>query len=118
MNPKRKYGETEFGPVNILPALTIDMSGGQPLPPKLGETEIPVNVLPELAFDMSPDDILPVLQLRLTLRPGATPGQVALDLFRLYAAINQSDLSQQGSGLLPGEASCEETTSNGTLSVT
>src|SRR5439155_20136165 len=84
----------------------------------LGKTEVPVVVLPELAFDMTATEPVPSLQMTLTLRPGATPGQVALDLFRLYAAVNQLELSQHGAGLIPDDAACESTANAGTMRVT
>jgi hypothetical protein len=100
----------------MLPELAIDMSDGQPLPSNLGKTVVPVHVLPELAVDFGPK--VAALELRLTLRPDATPGQVALDLFRLYAAVNALELNLGGSGLLPRDASHDAAPSNGTLSVT
>ena|SRR5438128_9182259 len=116
MTPTFNYGKTVVGPVTILSDMPIDMSEGQPLPPNLGKTEVLVRVIQGPTLDFGP--AVPALQLRLTLRPEATPGQVALDLFRLYAAVNHLELSHQGAGLLPGEAIHDETASNGTLSVT
>jgi hypothetical protein len=96
--------------------MEIDMSGAQPLRPTLGKTEVPVSVVLGPTLDFS--HTVPALKLRLTFRPEATSEQVALDVFRLYAAINQFDLSNKGGGLLPDEVSREEPTSNGTLSIT
>jgi hypothetical protein len=114
--PESKYGRTTPGPVIMLPELAIDMSEGRPLPSNLGRTEVPMSVIEGLPLDLG--STVPALQLRLTLRTGATPGQVAVDLFRLYAAVNQLDLTQGGTGLMPGEATYDEPTANGTLWVT
>jgi hypothetical protein len=116
MTPKSNCGQTALAPETILPELAIDMSEGQRLPSSLGKTEVPVHVLPEMAVDFGLT--VAALQLRLTLRPEATPGQVALDLFQLYAAVNQVELSLGGAGLLPRDATDEAATANGTLSVT
>ncbi len=118
MPTNRDYGQTELAPVQVLSEIVFDLSEGQPLPATLGKTEMPVVVLPEVAFDMRPTEPVPSLQLTLSLRPGATPGQVALDLFRLYAAVNQLELSEHGAGLIPDDASCESTTNDGTMRVT
>jgi len=101
-----------------MPELAFDLSEGHPLPATLGQTESPVVLLPELAFDLSAAEPVPSLQMTLTLRPGATPGLVALDLFRLYAAVNQLELSEHGAGLIPDDASCESTTNDGTMRAT
>jgi hypothetical protein len=116
MAPQPEYGRTTLAPVNVLPEMPLDLSEVQPLPADLGKTDTPVHVLPELALDFRPT--VPALRLQLTLRAGAAPGQVSLDLFRLYAAVNQLDLSLHGAGLLPGEAAYDEQPPNGTLSVT
>jgi hypothetical protein len=116
MTPKSEYGQTAAAPVNILPELPIDMSDGQALSPVLGKTEVPVHVLPELALDFGPT--VPALHLQLTFRPGVPASRVSCDLFRLYAAVNQLDVSLNGAGLSPVAASCEEHTADGTLSVT
>src|SRR5947208_1111028 len=118
MTPNHKHGQTEPAPVHVLPELAFDLSEGQPLAATPGQTEVPVVVLPELAFDMSATEPVPSLQMTLTLRPGATPGQVALDLFRLYAAVNQLELSQHGAGLIPDDTACESTANAGTMRVT
>src|SRR5436305_2031607 len=101
MTPDRKYGKAELGPINILPELTWDMFEGKPIPPGLGKTETPVTVLPEMACDFASEDTTPVLQLSVCLRPEAIPVQIALDLFRLYAAVHQLELSLGGRGLIP-----------------
>jgi hypothetical protein len=116
MDQNTNYGRTAFGPVVVLPEQVMDMSEGQPLPAPLGKTGVPVHVLPAWEVDFGPT--VPAMFLRLTLKPGATPAEVVRDLFRLYAAVNQLDLGQQGSGLLPCEAICEEPPSKGILSVT
>jgi hypothetical protein len=116
MTPESEYGQTAPAPVTILPELALDLSEGQPLLSDLGKTDVPVHGLPELALDFGPT--VPALHLQLTLRAEVPPGLVSLDLFRLYAAVNQLDLSLHGAGLLPGEASYEDQTPNGTLSVT
>ncbi len=43
---------------------------------------------------------------------------MALDLFRLYTAVNQLELSRRGAGLVPDDASGADAPSNGTLRVT
>jgi hypothetical protein len=116
MTFKSKYGQAAAAPVNILPELTIDLSSGQSLPSNIGKTAAPVHILPELAVDFGPT--VPALHLHLTLRPGVSPAQVACDLFRLYAAVNQLDLDLDGAGLLPLEASYEEPPSDGAVWVT
>ncbi len=73
MNPNREYGQTEPAPVHVLPELAFDLSEGQPLPLKLGLTEVPVVVLPEVAFDLLPRPV-PPLQLTVSLRPEPRPG--------------------------------------------
>jgi hypothetical protein len=115
MTHKANYGRTAIAPTTILPELATDLSTGQAGTPNPGQTEVPVHVLPEWAVEFGPT--VPALQLRLTLKPGAAPGQVALDLFRLYAAVNRAELGQAGAGLLPGEASADEPTAPGTVSV-
>jgi hypothetical protein len=117
MNPNRDYGRTEPGPVHILPELLFDLSEGESLPANLGQTEVPVVVLPEVVFDLLPKPV-PSLQLTVFLRPEATPGQVALDLFRLYTAMNQLELTHRGAGLAPDDASSEGTPSNGMMRIT
>jgi hypothetical protein len=116
MTPKPEYGKTIPAPTVVLPELETDMTKGQPLPSSLGKTEVPVHVLQELATDFGPT--VPALHLEVTLQPEAAPWDVSVDLFRLYAAINDLDLSLHGGGLFPGEASCEERVSNATFSVT
>lgn len=116
MAPNDDYGRTEPTPVNVLPDMTFDLSEGQPLPSGPGKTEVPVALLPELAFDLRPTDPVPSLRIDVSLRAGATPGQVALDLFRLYAALNQLELSQHGAGLVPDDAG--GSTAGGTVRVT
>jgi hypothetical protein len=116
MTVNRKYGRTELAPVTTLPELAIDMSEGQPVPTNLGKTEVPVCVIQGPTLDFEPT--VPALQLCLTLRPGATPAQVAVDLFRLYAAAIRLELSQGGTGLLLEEISCDEPSCHGSLQVT
>jgi hypothetical protein len=91
------------------------MSAGRAKPAELGKTEVPVHVLPELALDFGLT--VPALHLQLTLRPDVPPWRVSLDLFRLYAAANQLDLSLHGAGLLAAEAACEERAPEWTVSV-
>jgi hypothetical protein len=110
-----KFGATGLAPVTVLPELAIDLSLGQVLPSRLGKTEAPLRMLPELEIEFSPT--VPVLELRLVLRPQVPSWQVSLDLFRLYAAVNQLDLRHQGSGLLPAEASYDQPNQEGVLSV-
>jgi hypothetical protein len=118
MNPNQRYGRTIAAPVHILPELTIDVSGGQPLPPRLGKTEVPVHPLPELTFDFQSAETTPILQLHLYLRSDATPAEVACDLFRLWAAVNQLDRNHSGMGLTPDGASRSTTPVSGTMQVT
>jgi hypothetical protein len=118
MTPDQEYGRTAPAPVHVLPELTFDLAEGRPLPATLGKTTAPVHVLPELAFDLRPGEPGPVLQLTVSLRPGATPGEVALDLFRLYRVLNQLELSQRGGGLIPVDALCDVTPTDGTIRVT
>jgi hypothetical protein len=114
LNPK--YSRTELAPVTILSELAIDMSEGQPVPTSLGKTEVPVCVIQGPTLDFDPT--VPALQLCLTLRPGATPERVAVDLFRLCAAAIRLEVSQGGTGLLPGEISYDEPSCNGSLRMT
>jgi hypothetical protein len=51
------------------------------------------------------------------VRAGAAPGEVALDLFRLYAALNELERSYHGAGLTPGASHCDATPTNGILHV-
>jgi hypothetical protein len=118
MNPHEEYGQTTPVPVNILPELAWDVSEGQPLPTTLGKTEAPVVILPELVCDLKPVEPVPALQLRLSLRTGSPPGEVALDLFRLYTALNQLELSHRGSGLTLEDALCDVLPTNGTMRIT
>ena len=90
--------------MNILPEWTFDVSEVQPLPPGLGKTETPVHVLPEFTENLPLAAPIPVLQLLLFLQPGAKAADVASDLVRLWKAINDLELSYQGAGLTPGDA--------------
>jgi hypothetical protein len=95
-------GKTAVAPVSVLPELAIDLSEEGTVPVQLGKTAVPVQALPELAIDF--ESTLPALHLELSLRSGVPGWQVSLDLFRLYAKLNQLELSLHGSGLLPAKA--------------
>jgi hypothetical protein len=107
MLPNRKYGRAVAVSAIPLPELVFDLSeGGAPVTPH-GKTETPVNILPELVFDLHAGEPTPALQLNLFLRLQATPGEVALDLFRFVEAVNQLDLTFRGTGLTPDDALCQ-----------
>jgi hypothetical protein len=112
MESKQNFSKVEAVPIHVLPDLPFDLSDGKPLPQGLGTTDVPVVVLPELAFDLQ---AVPVLQV--TVRPEATPVQIGYDLYRLYLALNQLDLSLSGNGLLPDEDTPRKTT-NGSCTLT
>lgn len=114
MNPERKYGQTEFEPVHILQPAVFDFFDGRPLPPGLGQTEMPVTILPAWEIDMSEAVVAPLLALTLHLHPEATPGAVAVDLFRVWKVLNEYELSLGGAGLNPGEPR-DEQTADGTV---
>ena len=115
MDPKRNFGQSEAAVV-VLPDLAFDLAEGKPLPgpAQLGKADMPVRVLEELAFDLQS---LPVLQVTVQVRAEATPTQIGYDLYRLYVALNQLDLSLNGHGLTPDEAT-PLATSNGSCTVT
>ena len=52
MAPTGKFGNTEAGAVYVLPDLPFDLLEGEPLPEKLGKTDVPVCILADLAFDL------------------------------------------------------------------
>jgi hypothetical protein len=88
--------------VNILPQVTFDMTGGQPVDPNMTRLEpVPMNVLPEVTYSMT--EPAPALVLTLKLRPDATPAAVAVDVLLLHKALNEYELSLGGSGLVPDE---------------
>jgi hypothetical protein len=118
MPPNGQYGRTVPAVANILPELVFDLAEDQRQPRSLGKTETPVNLLAVLACDLMPSEAVPVLQLSVRLRPGATTEEVARDLFRLYAAVNRLDLSLRGAGLTPDDASCEATPTGATMRLT
>src|SRR5437870_4958717 len=99
MTSHDEHDQTAPGPVHLLAEQVFDFSEGQPLTLALGKTDAPVRILPELVFDLRPAGSVPALQLSLSLQPGIAPGEAALDLFRLYTAMNQLDVSHHGSGL-------------------
>jgi hypothetical protein len=115
MTPRPKYGRATFAPVKVLPELIVDFSDGLLVAGNLGKTETPVRVLPEMSCDFAAEEATPVLQLNVSLRPGATPGQVALDMFRLYAAVNGLELSYGGAGLVVEDTLCDAGRADGTL---
>jgi hypothetical protein len=107
MLPNRKYGRSAAVSAVPLPELVFDLSEGGASATPRGKTETPANILPELVVDLHAADPVPALQLNLFLRSQATPGEVALDLFRFVVAVNQLDLTLRGTGLAPDEALCE-----------
>jgi len=117
MSENPRIGQTASAPVHILPRLEWDMSEGQTLPADLGETWIPVTFLPEQSFDLQPSLPVLTLQLKLHLRDQTPPGELALDLFRLYTAVNRLELSQARAGLTPYDASCDLIPTGGTMRV-
>lgn len=109
-----KYGRCDFAEVVPLPELVFDLSGGGPLE-GLGQTDMPVHNLPPMAFDLLAP-AAPVLVLSVSPRPGASAGEIALDLFALYDAANKLELSHQGGGLRP--AGDGEVAEEGTVRLT
>jgi hypothetical protein len=107
MTVNREFGRTIADPVRNLPEVVFDLSAGVPRAAGLGRTEVPMRLLPEAAFDLQPARGTAALQITVSLRPDATREEVALDLFRLYAAVNRLELSERGSGLTPEDASFE-----------
>jgi hypothetical protein len=107
MLPSRKYGRAVAVSAALLPELVFDLSAGGTSAVPIGKTETPVNILPELVFDPHAAEPAPALQLSVFVRPQATPGEVALDLFRFVEAVNQLDLTFRGTGLTPDDALCE-----------
>src|SRR4051794_70636 len=97
MTPGDEYGKTGLGPTHLLPSLAFEM----PIDPsvKCGKAEGPVRLLPSLEFDLTEQKASAALQLVVQLREEASPEQVSVDLFRLYAAINELELSYGGAGL-------------------
>lgn len=118
MSREQEYGRAVPVPVDHLPELAFDMAGDRPAPSGLGKTDAPVSILPELPFDLQRAEPVPALQLSLQLRPGMTPTEVALDLFRLYTAVNQLELTHLGAGLILADALCDATPTNGEIQVT
>jgi hypothetical protein len=117
MLPSRKVGRAVAVSAAPLPELIFDLSeGGAPATP-LGKTETPVNILAEFVFDLHAAEPAPALQLSLYLRSQATPGEVALDLFRFVVAVNQLDLSFRGTGLTPDDALCEAAPTGETMRI-
>lgn len=106
-----------MGIVNVLPELVFDLSEGQPQPLALGKTDTPVHLLPELACELVRPEQVPVLQLSLSLRPGALPAEVALDVLRLYAALNRLERSYRGAGLNPDDAAWERAAAGTTMRI-
>lgn len=107
MIPHDECDRSTAGPVQLLAEQVFDFSEGQPLAPTLGKTDRPVSILPELVLEGRPTGAAPALQLSLSLQPGTAPGEAALDLFRLYTAVNQLDVSHHGAGLIVDEARCD-----------
>jgi hypothetical protein len=115
MAEQPKYGRCEIAEAAPLPELAFDLSGGQSLE-GLGRTDMPVHDLPPIMFDLLGAPAPAVLELSVSLRPGSPAGEVALDLFRLYAAVNELALSHPGGGLRPVGAG--ELAEDGTVRVT
>ena len=77
MQPNRDFGKTDFGTVVVLPEWPIDMA----------ETES-----------------VPMLQVTVQFRPEVSAVQMGVDLYRLWSALNQYELSLRGGGLKPVES--------------
>ncbi len=107
MAPNREHGRAVPVSAVPLPELAFDLAEGAASSLPAGRTETPVNVLPELVCERQGVTPGLVLQLSLHLRSQAGPGEVALDLFRLFVAVNQLDASFRGTGLIPDDAQCE-----------
>jgi hypothetical protein len=117
MSADRALGRTIPDSVHNLPEVVFDFSEAQEVGCAVGKTEMPVRLLPELAFDLDSGGSVTILQLTLSLRSGSTREEVALDLFRLYAALNHLERSHGGSGLSPNDAAFDATVSGGELRV-
>jgi len=119
MTPKRRYGQTMMGPVHNLPDLVIDFAEGQELPAGLGKTEAPVRNLPDLEIDFDDAAHTPMLQLTLALREGenAPAKKLAVDLVRLFAVVNELELSAGGAGLEFDDASCDAVDDDGKIRI-
>jgi len=115
MTTPKRFGQTRFVEIRILPDLEIDFLEGQPVPEGLGKTEAPVRILPDLEIDFDDAEPTPTLQLTLSLREGENPavGQLAVGLVKLYAAVNELELGEGGAGLRLDDASCEVSGADG-----
>jgi hypothetical protein len=117
MTPDGELGRTIPDPVRNLPEVLFDFSAAVQRTVALGRTQVPMRLLPEVAFDLQPAPATAVLQITVSLRPDATREEVALDLFRLYAAVNRLELSDRGSGLTPYDASFEAGATGGEMRI-
>jgi hypothetical protein len=110
INPQ--YGRTSMEHLAILPELEFDFSEDQPASVSLGKTDVAVKVLPEMLCEMDHSQSVPVLQLSISLRPGALPADAALDVVRLCALLDRLERSYSGAGLTPDDTAWE-TAANG-----
>jgi hypothetical protein len=87
----------------MVPKIVFDMSEGRSLPPNLEKVEVRMILLPEMVLEMEPIPRGPVLHLNLSARPEVAPGEVALDLVRIYAAVNHLEMRHHGGWLVARE---------------
>jgi hypothetical protein len=118
MSADPNHGQTVPAPVNVLPAQVFDLSEGCSVLPDMGKTGVPVNVLPALEFDLGSRQLASALQLTVHVRGEVPPGELALDLFRLYAAVHQLEVSYHGGGLVLDDSRCDASPTNGVVRVT
>jgi hypothetical protein len=117
MTEQSVLGSTTTASVQLAPELALamypDSPGADRLPlnspaANLGRTDTPVNVLPSLAFDMQPQTPPPSLALTVRVRRDAQALDVAFDLCRLFATINQLEVKLGGAGLMLHEGFLQE----------
>jgi hypothetical protein len=118
MPKEEHHGKSEFGPTNILPPIEFDFTSSEDTAYGKSELVTEVHVLPPLTVDLTPEVSRPALRLTLRLRPTATPAEIAYDLFRLYAALNEYELSLGGSGLKFDESHGGSPTADGRVMLT
>jgi len=117
MKADRAMGRTIPMTVHNLPEVVFDFSEAPQPGAAVGKTEMPVRLLPALAFDLDSGGGVAILQLTLSLRSDSTREEVAMDLVRLYAAINRLELSHGGSGLTPNDAVFDAKAAGGELRI-
>lgn len=113
MSTEPARGQTEAEPIRLLEAAEFDFFDGAEPPAGLGRTDTPVRLLSECVCDGA--DPVPVLVLRLDVRPGADPAAVAFDALAAYAALNRYEISLGGSGLTPDESLSDLSASDGAV---